>query len=363
MSKNKILIVDDEIMNVNLLEDILEDQNYLIETAYSGEDALEVFSVFNPDLVLLDVMMPGIDGYEVCREIRTDAGPGRFTKVIMISGRTMLEERLQGYEAGADDYLTKPIVEEELLAKIAVFMQLKKSEEVDQIKSDLLTLFSHEAKTPINAIFGYAEILGESPNLTEDEKEYSLGILESGRQLLVFVEKASLLCELKKGMNLDYMAQNIEEDMRYSITKFKGIISEKKLEVKVHGSSLIYADWSLLGKVFEYLIDNAIKFSNSNGVVDISIESEDSEQCIVKISDKGEGIPGDWIKSIFDPFAIRNINHHHKGQGLSLAICRYILEQHQGTIDVESSLGQGTTFIIKIPKKLEYEQKLINAMK
>ncbi|ETR73038.1 MAG: Response regulator receiver sensor signal transduction histidine kinase [Candidatus Magnetoglobus multicellularis str. Araruama] len=198
---NKILVIDDEMINIHLYQDILSQTFYEMETALNGEEALEKLKRFSPDLILMDVMMPGMTGYEVCQEIR-NMPKHQFTKIIMISACTDLEERLQGYQAGADDYMTKPIEKEEFLAKINVFIKLKKAEELDQLKSDLLTLFSHETKTPLNAIFGFSGLLRESPNLSDSEKQYIDNMIKAGNHLLTFVDKTILLCELKKIINL-----------------------------------------------------------------------------------------------------------------------------------------------------------------
>ncbi|NJL60431.1 MAG: response regulator [Desulfobacteraceae bacterium] len=135
-SEHKILVVDDDPVNVDILREILEDK-YRLQIAKNGEEALDIAPQFMPDLILLDIMMPGIDGYEVCRRIRA-SNWYKFSKIILISAKAMKEERLKGYEVGADDYITKPFVEEELEAKIRVYLKLKSAEEVEKIKSEAL---------------------------------------------------------------------------------------------------------------------------------------------------------------------------------------------------------------------------------
>lgn len=125
-TKQKVLIVDDEPRNQRIIAETLDE---LVEcrNASSGEEALEALGAFTPDLVLLDIMMPGIDGYEVCRKIRADSKYA-LIKIILVSGKAMIEERLKGYEVGADDYMTKPFEPEELLAKAKVFLRLIQAE-------------------------------------------------------------------------------------------------------------------------------------------------------------------------------------------------------------------------------------------
>jgi len=148
----KILIVDDEPINVKLIEEILEyEQDFQYQSTVNGIEALAMLDKYNPDIIILDIMMPGMNGYEVCKRIKQNKNH-RFAKVLMVSGKAMIEERLEGYEAGADDYITKPFVDDELLAKLKVFSKLKKTEEIDELKTTILQLFSHETKTPLNGI-------------------------------------------------------------------------------------------------------------------------------------------------------------------------------------------------------------------
>ena len=177
--KYRILIVDDDKIIIRLLLEVLGD-DYKVETAFSGAEALKKVPSFNPDIILLDIMMPGMNGYDVCRAIRKDPGH-TFIKILLLSAKSSLEERLEGYNAGANDYLTKPYQTAELQAKIQTFLQLKYSDEVNRLKDDLLMLQSHETKTPLNAIVGFAEILKQSKNLNAEEKqfiEYILTLLD-----------------------------------------------------------------------------------------------------------------------------------------------------------------------------------------
>ncbi len=151
----RILIVDDHPTNIALLEDILGEE-YVLAAATSGEEALALVSPFQPDLILLDIMMPGVNGYETCRRLR-EMPAFRHVKILMVSAKARVEDRLRGYEVGADDYITKPFDEEELLAKVQVYLRLKSVEEVDQLKSNLLAMLSHKTLTPLHGGAGAVE--------------------------------------------------------------------------------------------------------------------------------------------------------------------------------------------------------------
>jgi len=349
---NKILVIDDEMINIHLYEDILSHTNYEVATALNGEEALNKLQSFSPDLILMDVMMPGMTGYEVCRQLR-NMPRHRFTKIIMISACTDLDERLQGYQAGADDYMTKPIEKEEFLAKINVFIRLKKAEELDQLKSDLLTLFSHETKTPLNAIFGFSGLLKESPNLTTSEKNYVENMIKAGNQLLTFVDKTILLCELKKEYTLEQSFQFLDDNLDEIILLHQEKIQKKNTTIKqVHPQKIqLNADWTLLYKMFDYLIDNALKFSPENETIFISSQIN-GPICQLQVNDKGKGIPENDLQFIFDPFAIKNIQNHQAGQGLSLSICKHIMMHHGGTIYASNLPDGGACLTCEFPMNI-----------
>ena len=156
----KILVVDDHPTNLAIVEEILGD-DYELKVASTGEEALAVAPDWRPDLVLLDIMMPGIDGYETCRRLL--AVPElRHTKVILVSAKAMVADRIEGYQAGADDYITKPFQPEELEAKVRVFLRLKSAEEVNELKGRFLANMSHEIRTPMNGVIGMTELLLDS---------------------------------------------------------------------------------------------------------------------------------------------------------------------------------------------------------
>src|SRR5262249_4506566 len=175
LCNTRILIVDDHPTNIAILEEILG-EHYTLKTATCGEEALAVALDFQPALVLLDIMMPGFGGYETCRQIR--AHPSlRHIKIIMVSARALVAERLQGYEAGADDYITKPFDEEELVAKVRVHMRLSSLEEVEQFTSDVLTLLRHETRTPLNSMLAPLQMLRAEAEMATEERSMLLDMV------------------------------------------------------------------------------------------------------------------------------------------------------------------------------------------
>ncbi|MCP4149653.1 MAG: hybrid sensor histidine kinase/response regulator [bacterium] len=354
--KKRILVVDDENIVRRFLKTILEEE-YTIDTAGNGKEALEKLPVFNPDLIILDVTMPVMDGFETCKRIRRNE-KFKFIKLVFLSGKVSREDRMNGYAAGADDYLIKPIDTGELLSKVKIFMRLKNAEEVVQLKKDILLLMSHETKTPLNGIFAPAQILINEPNLTSKEIVALANSINSSAQwLFENFKRIILLLKLKTGYNL-YFSQGIPSDLvDISLLKLQAGIQEKQLSVKskLEENLRFYADWDLISAAFHYMIDNAIKFSPKKGEVEINLKKE-GNTCIISIRDQGEGMKPERVYDIFDEFSIEKIMHHHKGMGLSLAICNLIVLEHSGSIEVESEPYSGTCFTVTLPLNLKINE-------
>ncbi len=344
----KVLIVDDIAQNIEIIKTFLEDI-YILDSAESGEEALEKIPVFKPDLILLDIKMPGMDGYEVCRTIR-DNEEYNHIRIIMVSALTMIEERLKGYENGADDYITKPFIAEELEAKIKVFLNLKRTTEVDQLKSDLLALFSHETRTPLNTIIGMSSLLMDDDQLDEDTKSTIGMIQESGNQLHQFVEKTSFLCTLKSTQTIEKTTERFLTQLENTIVSKRDAMAAREIRINhnIDSNLTFKGDWFMIYEVLGYIVDNAIKFSPEKGEITIA-QKQDGNKIIFTFSDQGPGIPADWLNKIFDEFAIQDIMHHQKGQGLSLAIAKHVMRLHDGFIEAENGPDQGAIFLLGFP--------------
>ena len=350
--KYRILIVDDDKAIVRLLLEVLGDE-YKIETAFSGEEGLEIVNVFNPDIILLDIMMPGMNGYEVCRIIRKDPSLA-FIKILLLSARSSLEERLEGYRAGANDYLTKPYDSSELQAKIQTFLQLKYVDEVNRLKDDLLILQSHETKTPLTSILGFAELLGDSDNLNEEEKQFVEYILESGNELLKNTQKTLLLCQLKKGVELSLSSVKVNSIVKKCLQTLEKQISSKHIQINFEQSDnyITQLDIQLVSSAILNLLENAIQHSPVGYTIDIHITQNESETGFI-ISDAGPGIQCENIDDIFNPFSQQNIWNHEKGLGISLAICKNIALLHGGQVFVENLPEKGARFSFIVNRALK----------
>lgn len=349
--RTRILIVDDENQNREIMQQILALQDeYLFEVVEDGFKALELIDDFRPEIILLDIMMPGIDGYEVCRRIRRDEAH-KFIKIIMISGMSSIEERLEGYESGADDYITKPFIEDELLAKIAVFSKMARIEEVDILKSTALYLMTHETRTPLNGILLGCEFLKEMSGLPKEAKSYVNIIYKSGRRMHRLVSKINLLCQLKGGVELQKEKRSIGEELKKVLDRGRENYKHHEFILVSEGEFLLNADWQLVTKAMWYIVDNACKFGGNRRVVKIIVGLED-EGLFISIKDCGAGLNKETINRVFEGLFSEDILHHKEGSGLSLSVCRLIMIHHDGKLTCDNSDGGGAEFKMIFPLTL-----------
>jgi two-component system sensor histidine kinase/response regulator len=348
LRNTRILIVDDHPTNIAILEEILG-EHYTLKTATCGEEALAIALDFQPALILLDIMMPGMGGYETCRRLRAHASL-RHIKVIMVSARALVAERLQGYEAGADDYITKPFDEEELVAKVRVHMRLRSLEEVEQCTSNVLTLLRHETRTPLNGMLAPLQMLRTEAEMAAEERGMLLDMVyESAIALHHLVEKVCTLSAMQAG----------QWDFRYAMTDLCAVVREVvgntaaaeravTITPELPATAITRADPLQIHQVITALLENAVHFSPRGGQVGVRVVHANGDVCLT-VTDQGPGIAPDVLHRVFEAFTSADIAHHTAGHGLSLAIARQVILAHQGTIGVESIPGVETTFTVRLP--------------
>jgi two-component system sensor histidine kinase/response regulator len=348
--RSKILAVDDNVIDIMTIERLLGEE-YDLKTASTGEEALSIAAEFRPDIILLDNMMPGLDGGQVCRQVRADSGL-RHTKIIMVSGKSRVSERVEAYRAGADDYITKPFNEDELLAKIRVYLRLKSVEEVDQFKTNVLALLSHEARTPLNSLIAPAEMLMSGEEVDAEQKRLLIEMVHSAaKRLHLFFENVMLLSSLKSGTcQFNPEPVDLFDVVHEAVCDVATKAAERKVKIheKFDSGPTVCIDRRHVKTAVTSILDNAVRFSPLGGRIDVCITGDDGFAG-VRVTDRGEGIDPDYLPYVFDELSDQDIDHHSRGQGLSLAIARQIVQRHNGTIEAESTKGSGTIFTMRLP--------------
>lgn len=347
---NKILVVDDELLNRKMFLDMLGDE-YIVKTVASGEDALKLIPAFEPDLILLDIMLTGLNGYDICRAIRKDSCYN-FIKILMISAiKTELGERLEGYKAGADDYLIKPFDNDELKHKIRIFLHLKRVEEVDLITGYLLQRFSIEARTPLNGLIQPAQSIIQDDLSPDEMKQLARIMLESTKRLHAFVRKITLFCELKKGLAPVKKKDSLSRHLIDIVHEHDDAARHRsvKIDMNVREEIPIFADWDMIDKALGFLVENALEHSLPGTAVDIKTTLKDGFVQI-SVSDRGEGIKPELVDKIFDGCkCMQNLAQMDDCKGFSLALAKRILELHEGSISAFNNPGKGVTFYVTLP--------------
>ena len=347
--KHRILAVDDNPTNIAVLEELLE-ETYELRTARTGEEAVQCAPAFSPDLILLDIMMPGMDGYEACRLFRAEPALRR-TKIVMVSAKAMTAERLQGYEAGADDYITKPFNTTELLAKVKVYLRLKTVEEVDELKTHVLALLSHETNTPLHGLMLAAELLKEDDISREERLQCAETIYTNAVRLHSLFEKVQKLSAFKaQTVSLSPREGDLNAAVSEVIGKLASLAEKRnvRIEQQLAEPAVGLFDFVQTKEVIEAVLHNAIRLSPDNSCVQIQTSQTD-ETLLLSVTDQGAGIPPETLPYIFEAFHIEDIHHHSEGHGLSLALAQQILEAQGGTIRVVSTPSSQTTFTIGLP--------------
>ncbi|MFK7826428.1 MAG: sensor histidine kinase [Oligoflexales bacterium] len=368
--KLKILVVDDEESNRQILAEIIEDL-YCAAYAGNGEDALSLVKIFKPDLVLLDIMMPGMSGLKVAKFIKEENYPA--PKIIMLSGKAMTEDRLKGYEVGAEDYIIKPFIDDELLAKVRVFERLIKVENQlslmnenleDQVRERTEQLLKTER---ISVLGGHtARIVHDLRNPLAIIKTITELRLEKNSNEIDFrrIHKASQVIEDRIKSILDVTKLNVNHDSeinvekiisqslsKFSLGEFRGKGFEIEKEI-LHTFSIngheIHFD-----HIISNLLRNAAEAMTHAETKKICVKTSDvQDDFVLEVSDMGEGIKKENLEKIFQPFfstKVHNLNENGSGSGLGLSAIRNMIQSYNGSISVHSESGVGTKFIVKIP--------------
>jgi two-component system sensor histidine kinase/response regulator len=365
--RGHLLVVDDDPANREVLCRRLERQGHEVQTVSSGRDAMRIIGEADFDLVLLDIMMPEMDGYEVLSRIKSDSAL-QHIPVVMISALHELQSVVRCVEAGAEDYLTKPFNATLLKARIgaslekkrgrdresALFEQLqqnyKRLQELERQRDDMRNMIVHDLRTPLTALMIGVEMMEKDGGLNEMQHEIMTVAAGGGRTLLGMINDLLDVEKMESGSaQLQYEEVNAASLVANAVAQVAFLAEESGTTIVTDVAadlSPFSGDAKKLSRTLVNLIGNAIKFTGA-GTVTVSARQDDPETIHFAVRDTGKGIPAESFGRIFEKFG--QLDSRRVGTGLGLAFCKLAVEAHGGRIGVESTIGSGSTFSFTIP--------------
>lgn len=365
-----LLIVDDNPTNLAVVVDYLEDYGFKVMVARNGHTGLKRAKLAKPDLILLDVMMAGIDGFETCRRLKADPHTAEIP-VIFMTALANTQDKVTGFQVGAVDYLTKPIQHEELLARVTTHLRIRDLTEhlehlveertaeltkANQELERLLFVMAHDLKEPLRTVQWFTDLLVRRYGTKLDQKgqDYQKRVLKAARRSVTMLDHLQTLSRLRQ---VEPPSQKIAADVivKEVLEQLDGEI--KQTNAKIHVAPTlpelpISLTWG--SKALYHLISNALKYSiiddKQNQAPEIEIASyrtkdEENRKIGLVVKDRGPGIPPEYMEKIWELFQ-RAVGRQIAGTGAGLAIVRQIAERHGGQAWVKNREGGGAEFII-----------------
>lgn len=364
LKKSKILIVDDIPDNIKLLGQILKSNNVSLSIATNGQQAVNTANKVIPDLILMDISMPVMDGLEATKLILTNETT-KHIPIIFLTAMSEVEDTIKGFELGAVDYIVKPFNPKILLQRIKTHLTIKFQKDqiieknkkliiADTEKNKFLSIIAHDLKSPFAGILGLMKILvDEYDTLSEDDKkDFIASVNEAVNNQYEFLENLLAWSKIQFGKTV---VHKTDFNLKLLLDKIYGVLklnsNNKKIKIKYNLEvENIFGDVNLLYSVFHNLITNSIKFTPEGGSILIK-SSQNNDKIIISVRDTGVGMSEKIRNSLFKIDEIRSTpgTNSEPGTGLGLLLCKEIVEQHKGEIFVESQEGKGTEFIIELP--------------
>lgn len=365
-----ILIIEDEAPIREEVRDWLQFEKFEVLDAENGRLGLQLALMHKPDLILCDIAMPEMDGYEILLEIRSNPTLGNLPFVFLTAAADR-ESMRKGMNLGADDYLTKPFTHVDLLNAVHTRLQKHATQTAQQqkkveilnialqeerkkqlLKSRLIAMFSHDCRNPLTLILLASDILSEGEDkLSADRKQRQHNRIRGSVHLLLqMLDDMLLVAEMESG----YLKFSPEPLLLAAFTK--EIVEEfQMIDQNMHQFTLhnllqgnVEVDRKLFRQILANLLSNAIKYSQPNTEICINLY-ENEGSIFLEVRDHGMGIPEESLPLLFHPFHRAGNAKQIKGSGLGLHIVKECVNHHQGDIKVHSQLNQGTTFIVRLP--------------
>ena len=367
---SNILIVDDNPTNLRVLVEYLRSTGYKTLVATGGDQAIRQLEHHTPDLILLDVMMPGIDGFETCRLIREKPNTAD-TPIIFMTALSDMESKVSGFKAGAVDYVTKPFQLEEVSVRIHTHLTIQRQKrelrELNATKDKFFSIIAHDLRGPFSGLLGFSQIFAHPNRELSQAQRNRFGALlhDSARNMYELLENLLAWARLEKNsLNISPVQMNLYDVTEKAIALLSHNADSKKIQLSntIAADMEVYADPNAVSTILRNLITNAIKFTEPDGQIVVAATFENNVTQ-VSVSDNGIGMKEETSQQVFQSeFPLSTTGTREEiGTGLGLLISRELSALSGGEIWVESEEGQGSTFFFTLPT--EDSERIVSAEK
>jgi signal transduction histidine kinase len=357
-----VLIVDDITKNLQVVGTILRQAGYAVTPATSGAEALDGLRENLPDLILLDLMMPEMDGLEVCRRLKADPLTQPIP-VIFLTASNEMEHLVKGFEVGAVDYVTKPFNSPELLARVRTHLELKHARDtivrygqelsrLNEEKNEFMGIAAHDLRSPLNAVKGYSEMVLEDPALGRENAELINRIQVAAVRMVEMVQNLLDANRIERGeMKLNLAPTDLAGAVAAVLETQRPHVAAKQQTLHWQNeaaTALVMADSTVFTQVVENLVSNAVKYSPPGKNIIVRLKKH-ARGVRVEVQDEGPGLSTEDQKKLFGKFArlsAKPTGGEHS-TGLGLSIVKKMVDAMNGKVWCESELGHGATFIVE----------------